>query len=60
MKTQQVRLFDVFLIGPVMVYAGVELAERRPVLAAFILGSGLATVAYNAQNYVKARRRDDD
>ena len=51
MKPQIVRLADVFVIGPLMVWAGFQLQPRHrmagPLLAAF----GLGTVVYNARNY---------
>ena len=46
---QKIRLLDVFVIGPLMVYAAGSL--RSP-LAALILGaSGLLTILYNGRNF---------
>lgn len=54
-KTQLIRLADVFLIGPSMVYGGYYLStrpmKRDKVLGLFLLGSGIATVIYNGRNY---------
>lgn len=56
MKAQSVRLVDVFVLGPLMVwYAG---ASRGPEWARAALGvAGLLTIAYNGANYLRADRR---
>lgn len=54
MKTQTIRLIDVFVIGPWMIVAAKELARNKnPALAAGLLFFGVATVIYNGQNYLK-------
>ena len=50
MKTQRVRLVDVFVLGPFMIWA--SRAPELPPWARLALGlSGLATIVYNARNY---------
>ncbi len=52
-KTQNVRLLDVFALGPFMVWA----ATRRTLpewAQVTLFVSGVLTVAYNAENYRKA------
>lgn len=50
-KTQQVRLVDVFLLGPFMVFAS-TLIPKSHQGARLLLGlSGVLTVAYNWKNY---------
>ena len=56
-KSQQVRLLGVFLLGPFMVWAGYQLTEQRPIAGVVMGLAGLATVAYNANNYRRIRRR---
>lgn len=52
-KSQQVRLLDVFVLGPFMVWFAYE-ARDVPDWARLALGlSGAATIAYNARNYVE-------
>ncbi len=52
-KTQQVRLIDVFILGPFMIYNGTKQTnENRKLL---MIGAGLLTIAYNWENY-KANR----
>jgi hypothetical protein len=49
---QAIRLLDVFLIGPVMVW-GAKKAVGMPVEArAFLAYAGIATVYYNGRNFV--------
>lgn len=52
MKTQTVRLIDVWLIGPLLLYAATRRQPSRPVrqLLAF---TGAATILYNGANYLR-------
>ena len=51
-KAQSVRLFDVFVLGPAMVYAGTRL-KNTPNLAALLALSGVGTILFNGANYVR-------
>ena len=57
MKTQTVRLLDVFLIGPLMVWGGAQAARHNPAAGLTLLLFGAATVSYNGVNYLEQRRR---
>ena len=50
-KTQTVRILDVVLIGPLMMYFG-HLGES--VFAMLLVGCGAATITYNLKNYLHA------
>lgn len=55
-KTQRIRLLDVFVIGPLMIVGGFALArQRHPVLGLALGGMGLSTVIYNYVNYERVR-----
>jgi len=61
LKPQGVRLIDVFVLGPFMVWSAVELRRNsKPVSGYAMLLAGVATVLYNGHNYleVEAGRRD--
>lgn len=49
-KTQAVRLADVYVIGPAMVTGGALLRGRAPLLAAFLVATGISTSIYNWHN----------
>lgn len=51
LKSQTIRLLDVFLIGPLMIYGGWKLRKEVPgsTLALF----GVATIIYNGINYLR-------
>jgi hypothetical protein len=52
MKSQRVRLLDVVVIGPLMIWGGVKAGGfGGTVLALF----GLTTMGYNARNYARVR-----
>ncbi len=54
-KSQNVRLVDVFLLGPFMVWAGTQRALPSWARTLLVL-SGVATVAYNFRNWQRIRR----
>lgn len=57
MKTQTVRLLDVFLFGPVIMYAGTR--KELPIwLRLSLLAIGAGTVVYNGLNYMKVDKED--
>ncbi len=56
-KTQNVRLIDVFLLGPVMIWAGYKVQKVNNPVAFFLAISGLMTVAYNGDNYLRNQRK---
>ena len=52
MKSQRVRLVDVFALGPFMVWYGLT-TKRPPGWArTLMVVAGVATVLYNARNYL--------
>ena len=55
-KTQDVRLIDVFLLGPFMIWAGMQLKNDLAKLA--MIGSGVATIYYNGQNFLEVRENE--
>ena len=55
MKTQTIRLADVFFIGPVMILGGTKLRHESKLLGWSLILLGAATVWYNARNYLTER-----
>jgi len=53
-KAQSIRLFDVFVLGPAMMYAGWEL--RKKPIGTFLAVSGVLTTAYNWDNYQRVKK----
>jgi len=51
-KSQRVRLLDVVVIGPLMIWGGVKAGGWGGAALAFF---GLTTMAYNARNYARVR-----
>lgn len=57
-KAQRIRLLDVFLIGPMMVWGGKALGDQGHSVAGPLLAIlGVATVVYNGRNYVRVRSK---
>ncbi len=53
-KSQVVRLIDVFVIAPILIYTGVRYYKELPkILAILIIVIGIATLIYNGNNYFK-------
>lgn len=56
MKTQAIRLLDVFAIGPVMIVSAWTIWKAirdRDLLAGVLAVFGVSTVLYNARNYLR-------
>lgn len=52
-KSQTIRLIDVFIIAPVLVYAGIKHREQMGnILSNALILFGTATAYYNAKNYL--------
>lgn len=55
MKTQGIRLMDVFLLGPFMVWFGAS-AKSMPVWArTTMVLAGIGTSVYNGVNYLRVQ-----
>lgn len=58
-KSQDVRLLDVFFIGPLMIWGGYALhAQGRAVAGPTLALLGLTTMIYNGYNHEIVRRRN--
>ena len=57
-KAQSIRLLDVFLIGPLMIWGGKALHDQgHPVAGPLLALTGVSTIYYNGRNYVRVRRQ---
>jgi hypothetical protein len=56
-KTQAIRLLDVFVFGPLMIYAGINHAPPKNWLRYALIGMGIGTIWYNGVNYLKNRNQ---
>jgi hypothetical protein len=57
MKTQTIRLLDVFVLGPFMVWYAMQ-SRDMPNAARWALGiAGVLTITYNANNYRREASR---
>jgi len=52
MKGQNVRLMDVFLLGPFMVWAGYKSRDLPQWARTTMVVSGVGTIVYNGFNYL--------
>jgi hypothetical protein len=55
LNVQDIRLIDVFIIGPFLIYVGMKKELSLPVRLVLI-GFGAATIIYNGNNYLKNNR----
>jgi hypothetical protein len=54
MDVQKIRLLDVFVIAPILIYGSTQETLSKPMRYA-ILTIGVATLFYNGHNYLKAK-----
>jgi hypothetical protein len=52
-KSQQVRLIDIFLIAPFLVYIGYKAKGINKTERSLLYVLGISTLIYNANNYLK-------
>ena len=58
MKTQFIRLLDVFFIGPLMIWFALYASvDPNSIPAILLIVSGIATIIYNALNFIIVDRR---
>lgn len=55
-KTQTIRLIDVGVIGPVMIWAGLQVKPLPQWAKSFMVVTGAATIIYNWRNYQRQQR----
>ncbi len=53
LKSQTVRLLDVFVFGPVMLGAAAKVPDEHKVLKAGTAAIGIGTILYNGVNYLE-------
>jgi hypothetical protein len=51
-NVQDIRLIDVFVLGPFLMYVGMKKELSLPIRLT-LLGFGAATIIYNGNNYLK-------
>jgi hypothetical protein len=56
MKPQHVRLADVFIFGPLIVWGGWKLQDEYPLAGRTLVLTGIGTVIYNGLNYMQVQR----
>tara|TARA_R100001079_G_scaffold75075_1_gene40156 strand:+ start:79 stop:318 length:240 start_codon:yes stop_codon:yes gene_type:complete len=58
-KSQAVRLYDVFLLAPFLLYVGYKAKGISKFERYGIYFIGISTILYNGRNYLKNKRRDE-
>jgi len=57
MKSQWVRVIDVTLLGPGMMYAGARKSNLPPFIRLGLFVSGALTIAYNGKNWLEVQKQ---
>ena len=53
-QVQTIRLIDVFVIAPIVIYAGYKTNDKFLKLSLYVIG--IATLVYNGTNYIENKR----
>ena len=56
-KAQSVRVADVLVVGPFMIWAGNELGRTKGLPGWLLLAMGVGTIVYNGNNWLQIRQR---
>ena len=59
-KSQNIRLLDVFFIGPFMIYVSQKAKGINNLEKFTLLGLGIATIYYNGNNYLDNKKRKEN
>lgn len=51
-KSQFVRLFDIVIYGPILLYIGIKYFSKKLPILIFMLFLGATTISYNLKNYL--------
>jgi hypothetical protein len=51
-KSQFVRLFDIVIYGPILLYIGIKYFSKQLSILTFMLFLGSTTISYNLKNYL--------
>ena len=54
-KSQNIRLLDVFIIAPILIYAGSKKELPKPLRISLYM-IGIATAYYNGKNYLSNKK----
>ena len=57
LKSQNVRLMDVFLLGPFMIWFGINAQGVPEWTSTLMIISGIGTIIYNGRNYLLGGER---
>ena len=52
-KVQLIRLVDVFVLGPTMIWFGIAATGLPQIAKDFMILSGIATIIFNGQRYLE-------
>ena len=59
-KSQNIRLIDVFVIAPILIYGGVQYRKVIPNwLSVSLIVIGGCTLYYNAKNYLETKKLNE-
>lgn len=58
-KPQGIRILDVWIIGPLMLYASTLLPKEKDLTRFALRSFGLGTIVYNARNYMVIKDRQN-
>jgi hypothetical protein len=59
-KSQNIRVLDVLVIGPVMIYAGAKSKDLPTWARSALILFGACTIYYNAKNYIINHKNNKD
>ena len=51
-KPQYIRLWDVFAVGPLLIYSGINAKRLHPLARLALAGTGVLTIIFNGRNYL--------
>lgn len=57
MKPQNIRLADVFILGPFSIWFGLKAKEMPTLARVTLMAYGVCTIGYNGKNYLEIEEK---
>ncbi len=59
-KPQYIRLWDVFAVGPLLIFSGASATKLNPLARVALIGTGCMTIFFNGRNYLLQKKLEEE
>lgn len=59
-KAQPVRLWDIFILAPILIYAGTRKVKLSDNVKSFLVSAAVGIFVYETKNYLEIKQRETE